>query len=169
MEIFQNLCGLVTANLQEMLLVGAIMVSAIIVFIGVLKPVLFNRIACKALRKAALASADVVFSFAAVAVYFALYHFPFTYYVHTSVALTVACIVAYWLYENTSLRTLIDKLGSLALKKVSRVVSALVSDGADSVDIEKEIKKAADEIKVTAKKQLKSAKQSKKDKELENL
>lgn len=169
----ENVIELVKANYQELLTVGAIMVSAIIIFIGILKPILFNKIACKPLRKALLALADVVFSFAATAIYFLIEGWTWENYWIASGAVTIACIVVYWLYENTCFRNLIEKLGWLAIKKFGTVFS-LIAEGANAAKVETQIKTASRELKATAQTELKNTVKSltissQKDKELKNL
>ena len=145
------------------------MVSAIIVFIGILKPILFNRIKCKPLRKFLLGLSDVVFSFAAVAIYYAIEGFTWENYVWASVGVSVLCILAYWLYETTPLRATMDAIGNFTIKKVINV-AFFAFNNVEKEQILAEIDKAKSEIQSTAKNELKSATSNlKKDKELEKL
>lgn len=153
---------------QEMIIVGAIMVSAIIVFIGILKPLIFNRIPWKPLRKFVLSLSSIVFSFGATALYYVIESINiWDYYIHSSVAVSLLCIFTYWLYENfTCLRDLIDKIGKMAIKKIFKVASVLYEDK----DIKYEIEKAKNELKAETQNEIKKASKSlKKDKDLENL
>lgn len=169
MEILQTLWEMVRANYQEYLIVGAIMVSAVIVFIGILKIALFNRIQCKLVRKVLLAFSNILFSFGATAIYFVIEHFTWQYYVHASIVVSVACILTYWLYENTCLRDLIDKIGSLTIKKFFNV-ALMWFNKSEKDEIEAEVKKVTKELKAATEKELKKAKKSVKfDKELANL
>jgi hypothetical protein len=151
------------------LIAGVIMVSAITVLIGILKPLLFNRIPWKPLRRACLAFANVGLCFGATAVWFAIKHFSFGIYLHSAIMVSLLSILWYWFYENTCLRDLIATIGRLTLRKVAMIV-AKIFNGDDIKEIEKEVKIVAEELKSTAKKQIKSAtKNIKTDKELKNL
>lgn len=164
-----GLLELIKNNYHECIVVGAIMVSAIIVFIGIMKPLLFNKITCKPLRKVLLAFSDVFFSFVATFIYFVLKGWTFENYLVASVGVTLSCIVAYWFYENTCLRDLIDKIGSIVVKKAINILLVMFTEDEKS-EIEKEIKKASEEIKKSARQSLISTTtQRKKDKELNNL
>ena len=127
MEHLKTIAQMVCAQWQDLAVIGAIMVSAIIVFIGILKPLVFNRIPWQPLRKFVLSFANVFFSFVATALYFA-----------------------------------IDKFATIA---------KMILNNKDTKAIETEIKKATNELKATAKAELKSArkKNNKNDKEWENL
>ena len=82
-------------NINDILLCGVIMVSAIIVAIGLLKPILFNKIANKHLRKTALALTNVAACCVTVLVYFLICGISLDYYVMAAVSLSVSCIVTY--------------------------------------------------------------------------
>lgn len=170
MEVFQDFFAFVQTNFSEMIVVGAIMVSAIIVFIGLLKPLIYNRIPWKPLRKFVLALSNVAFSFGATAIYYLIEHIEvWDYYIHASVATSLLCIITYWLYENTCLRDLIDKIGSVTIKKIVKI-GTMFCDDKDKKEIEAEVEKVKAELKSTTKAELKKASKSvKKDKELENL
>ena len=154
---------------KNLLLLGVIMVSAITVLVGILKPLMFDRIKWKPLRRACLAFTNVGLCFASVAVTFFLKHFDFSLYLHSAVATSLLSIVWYWFYENTCLRDLIHKIGKFALNKTYSVVKNFF-DCKEFEKLEKEIAIATEEIKANTKKELKSAsKNAKTDKELKNL
>ena len=155
---------------RELAVAGAIMVSTIIVFMGILKPLVFNRIPYKAVRKSALAFSNIFLSFVATAIYFVIRDINWELYVLASLVTSVACIVTYWLYENTHLREGIHKVGELAIDKIAYVAKLALS-GKNTKTIDAEIKKATEELKATAKAELKlhPKKSKNKDKELENL
>ena len=153
------------ANIKEMLLYfGAhyndiivavvIMVSAIIVAIGLLKPILFNKIANKDLRRTALAGSNVAASFLSAFIYFMTEGWDFKYYCVSAVCLAVCCIVTYWLYENTCLRNLIGVIGTLALRKMFNILS-LAATNDDVNAVKAEIKSATEQLKATTKQELK--------------
>lgn len=165
-ETFLDFYG---ADWKNLFLLGVIMVSAITVFIGILKPLLFNRIKWKPLRKSCLAFTNVALCFASVAVTFYFKKFDFSLYLHSAIATSALSIISYWFYENTHLRTGIHALGMFTLKKVYNVFTKFFSEG-DVEELKNEITVAFDEIKDNAKKEIKStAKKKKTDNELKNL
>lgn len=157
------------ANYHDIIVCGLIMVSAIIVGIGLLKPIIFNKIKNKHIRKAALALSNVAACFLTVLVYFLVQGWGFTYYFPAAVGLSVSCIITYWFYENTCLRNLIGTVGNLVLQKVLKVsVVAITSDDVNAVKTE--LKKAGDELKAHTKQELKkAAAKTKEDKDLTGL
>lgn len=160
-------------NRQELAIWGSAIVSAIIVLIGIMKPFVYNKIPNKEIRKYVLAFSSVAMSFAFTAVYFLIEAINWRWYVIGSVLVSIACIVTtYWLYENTPLRRGIQKLGLLVIDRIARIAKkAIVANDFD--EIEKEIKTATEEIKKTAKKELKLSSNTKqvhkKERDLENL
>lgn len=157
-------------NLHNIFVYTVIMVSAIIVAIGLLKPVLFNKIKSKQLRKATLAFSNVALCFLSIFfVYIANHWWDFKYYVAVSTALSIACIVTYWFYENTCLRNLIATIGKIALRKLGNVAIVAINS-TDIEEIKTEAKKATAEIKAKTESKLKkTTTQAKKDKDLEGL
>lgn len=148
---------------------GVIMVSAIIVLIGILKPILFNRIPWKPLRKACLAFTNVALCFASVAVWYWIENIVFDFYWQTSIAISCFSIVVYWLYENTCLRDLIGKVGKLTLGKVGNII-CLAFEGKNTEEIQKEIKTTGAYLKSETQKEISYVtKQVKPDNELKNL
>lgn len=161
--------ALLMGNLKENIITGVIMVSAIIVFIGLLKPLLFDRIKCKPLRKAAIAFSDIVVCLAATAVAFWVNGLSFGYYLYAAIVVFLATIVVYWFYENTCLRNLIQKIGSIMLTKAAQIATGFLTDK-EKKDLKTELNSAKQEIKKTLKNELHSASPKKKsDKELSNL
>ena len=154
---------------QDIIVSVIIMVSAIIVAIGLLKPLLFNKIPNKHVRKAVLALTNVVACFGTVCVYFLINGFTFEHYLTASVALSVFCIITYWLYENTCLRNLIGLLGGIVLRKVLKAsVFAVTTDDINAVKTE--LKKTGSELKSLTKTELKKASSKiKEDKDLKGL
>ena len=157
------------ANYSDIIVCVVIMVSAIIVAIGILKPILFNKITNKHVRKAALAFSNVAACFLAALVYFLVRDWNFDYYVLASIALSVSCIVTYWLYENTNLRGLIGLIGNIVLRKMLNVgLFALTTDDVNAV--QKELKNTSTLLKGQTKVELKkAATKIREDKDLRNL
>ena len=148
---------------------GVIMVSAIIVLIGILKPLLFNRIPWKPLRKACLAFTNVALCFAGVAIWYWIENIVFDFYWQTSIAISCFSIIVYWLYENTCLRDLIGKVGKLTLGKVGNVI-CLAIEGKDEDTIKKEIELSRESLKKATKEEITLVTHKvKTDNELKNL
>ena len=157
------------ANFQDIFLYVVLMVSAIIVTIGLLKPLLYNKIKCKELRKVALAFSNVALCFIAALIVFVLEGWNFDHYIAASIVLAVTSIVIYWLYENTCLRNLIATIGNIVLRKFGSV-ALLTMEKQDINEIKTEAKKAVTELKAQTSKELKkTAKTIKEDKDLKGL
>lgn len=166
-ELFTNVMANVRDYYPELILVGAIMVCSIIFIVGAMKPVLFNKIANKQLRKFLLALSDVVGAFAATAIYFVAKGINWQYYWIASAITTVATVFVYWLYECTPCRSVIDKIGTIAIKKIVKMGLVLFTEN-EKYKVEKELGKLATELKNEAINELgKSAKYA--DKELNKL
>lgn len=157
------------ANFQDILVSVIIMVSAIIVAIGVLKPVIKKKITNKYIRKVVLFFGNIAACFLAALVYFLTEDWNLDYYFLAAIALTVCSIVTYALYEHTCLRELIGLVGSLALSKAGGVFKlALTTD--DTEKVRSEIKNATAQLKTTTKQELKKTANSiKVDKDLKGL
>ena len=157
------------ANYQDIIVCGLIMVSAIIVAIGLLKPLLFNKIPNKHIRKVALALSNVAACFLTVLVYFLICGISLENYLTAAIALSLACIVTYWFYENTCLRNLIGVVGGIVLKKVLKVsLFALSTEDVEAVKTE--LKKTGAELKAFTKQELKKTSTTvKEDKDLKKL
>lgn len=164
----QKLFAYAQENWNNFFISGVIMVSAITVFIGILKPLLFNRIPWKPLRRACLAFTNVGLCFASTAMFFFVEHMNYDIYWHNAISLSVFSIVCYWFYENTCLRDLIEKIGKFTLKKIWEMLTRIFN-GAEIKEIEKEITLVSEELKANTKKELKSAKKPITDKELDKL
>ena len=165
----ETILNLVKEYCVDMFYSALIMTSCIIVLIGLLKPILFNKITCKPLRKAILAFSNVALSFVSTAICFFVKNMTFEFYWQASIGTAIFSILCYWLYENTCLRNLIEKIGKMVLKKLSTLGLELFT-AEEKVELEKEIKLAVEEIENKTKKEVKLATAKKKsDKELENL
>lgn len=149
---------MVIADWQNFLLGGIVIVSAIIVAIGMLKPLIANNISNKHAKKAIYAALDVVFAFAATALQFWVTTMSFEHYVIASLAHLVLTVFVYWLYENTSLRDAIHKIGSFALSRTSNVIFKNVT-ASNSIDtLKKELsRETLPELKEKAHKEIGSA------------
>lgn len=142
------------AHYNDILLAVVIMVSSVIVAIGLLKPLAFNKIKNKYIRKAALAFSNVLGCFVSAFVYFLTEGWNLDYYLLAALALSAVCIVTYWFYENTCLRNLIELVGSLALRKtLSLAHLALTTD--DVKTVEAEYNNAKAQLKASTKTELK--------------
>ena len=146
LEYIQTVAAQIGDHINDIFLRGVTMVSAIIVAIGLLKPLIFDKIPNKHVRKVALALTNVAACWATVLVYFVVCGYGFDYYVLASTALSVSCIITYWLYENTCLRNLIGLIGGMVLKKLLGFFSFAASDN-DKEAIKAELIKTGEEIK----------------------
>ncbi len=165
LEQITNIFALFMSNFTENVLTGVTMVSAIIVFIGLMKPLLFDKIQFKPLRKAAIALSCVASCFIATAVTFWAYGIAFSYYLHASAAVFVFTVIVYWFYENTCLRNLLKKIGTIVLSKIYKTASNILSKN----DVEA-VKAEVKAVKAEIKQELKLGKSKvKTDKELKNL
>lgn len=147
---------LVTEHFNNIIVYGFMIASAIIVAIGLLKPILFNKIPNKNIRKVALAFSNVALCFISVLVIFLIKGWNFEYYIATATALSVGCIVTYWFYENTCLRNLIGTVGNIALKKLASI-AFIVFTKDDINELKTEVDKITKELKEDTKNALKKA------------
>lgn len=151
---FKNMLFYFGAHHNDIILAVVIMVSAIIVAIGLLKPIAFNKIQNKHIRKVALSFSNVIGCFITAFIYFLINGWAFKYYFLAALCLSVCCIVIYWFYENTCLRNLINVVGTIAIRKaLSLAKIALTTDEVDQVKAE--FKNASLQLKATAKQELK--------------
>ena len=170
LETLKEVLALFSGNAKDNIITGVIMVSAIIVFIGLLKPLLFDRIKVKAFRKTAIALSEIAICLSATAIAFWVNHFNFHYYLYASAGLFVATVITYWFYENTCLRNLIHKVGSIALGKIYGVAVGLLKPRTNA-EIKTEIKNVQADIKNAVRNELApiAKKAQIHDKELNNL
>lgn len=110
-------------NIETMLPMVIMMVSALIVFVGMLKPILFNKITNKPVRCVLLSLTSVGLAYASVAIVYLIKGYSFDHYLVAASVYCAVVIVAYWLYENTQLRAGIHKIGSFVLEKVFGVIA----------------------------------------------
>ena len=156
-------------NYYDIFVSAVIMVCGIIMAIGVFKPILFNRIKSKHIRKTVLAFSSVALCFVCIAVTFFVKGYDFKNYVAVSCLLSGCTIVTYWLYENTNLRGLIETIGNIVLRKLGNIALSLLSKD-EIEEIKAEVKKATAELKATTEAELKkTTTQMKNDKDLLGL
>ena len=118
--MFWKMINLFCNNYEILMTAGVIMASMIIVLIGALKPILFDKITNKTLRGAVLSWSSVLCSFAFVALAFWIKQIPFEYYWFSAIVFSGFEVVVYWLYENfTQARKGIKNLGEFLWKKVA--------------------------------------------------
>ena len=115
--MIETVFNVVLADPLKYLTMAVIMVSALIVFLGLIKPYVFDKIPNKYARKTALGFASIGLSFACVAICFAIEEYDFAYYLLASGVFSFFTIIVYWFYEFTNLRTLIHWVGSFVLQK----------------------------------------------------
>lgn len=132
--MIKDLVGIFMNMQEEIVTAVIIMVSAVIVFMGILKTVLFNRIKNKHIRCVALSLTSVVLMYGAVAICFVINDYNFRWFWLCGTAVTIAMIVTYWLYENTQLRTGIHAIGSYVIKKLFGKIVTKVNDVAQGTE-----------------------------------
>lgn len=166
------------ANWERTLVGGAIVISSLIVFLGALKPILFDRIKNKDVRGTLLFVTSLVLVLPFTAVYLVMYRLIygvnfFEYYWVTCIALMPATVFVYSLYEHTHLRNIIQKIGEKTWEKILVVLCAKVVEDENKKTHEKLIsasKELKDFTKATLKNTAKSVLDSKKtDNEFNNL
>lgn len=133
--MIKELFGIFMNLKDEIVTAVIIMVSAVIVLMGILKTVLFNRIKNKHLRCVALSFTSIALMFVAVAICFAINDYNFRWFWLCGALVSVAMIVTYWLYENTQLRTLIHAIGSFVINKLFKAVATKFSDVAAGTEL----------------------------------
>ena len=128
LEIFMN-------NKEEIVTAVLVMVSTVIVLMGILKRVVFNKISNKAWRRVALSFSSLALMFATVAIYFVINDINFKWFLPCGSLVCVAMIVTYWFYENTQAREGIHKIGSFVINTLVAKFTAKVKVVADSTEL----------------------------------
>ena len=170
LDTLMTMCYLFGTYYADIIPMVVIMVSAIIVVIGFLKPFTFDKIKNKEMRRAALALTNIGANFLATLFYFLGKGWNFKYYVLASIAMTFCTIITYYIYETVpGARNFIGGLGKSAIYKVFNVgLIAVTTDDANTV--KDEIKNATVQLKATTKQELKkTASAIKVDKDLKGL
>lgn len=120
---------------QEVIVTAVIiMISTVIVLMGILKRLVFNRIKSKALRCVALSFTSLALVYAATAIYFAINVIDFKWFLPCGTLICIAMIVTYWFYENTQARAGIHKIGSFVITTLFAKILAKVKGVADSTE-----------------------------------
>lgn len=133
--MFEFYLKILLANWKRALVGGVIVVSAIIVLMGILKTGVINKIKNKLVRKVVLAFGSIALVLPCTALYFVGDGINFDHYWLGCAMNAVAVILTYWLYENTALRNLIHKIGSVTLGKfVKYIANRIVSNGTSADD-----------------------------------
>ena len=145
-------------------LVAVAMVSALIVFLGAIKPYVFDKIPNKTVRGSALFFSSILLSFITVAIAFWVKDWNFGYYIYASAGFSVWTVFVYSLYEYTRFRKFIHWIGELVWAKIVPIFRK-----GDKEEIKKELEKALEEMKKEAKKNGKGIAKAKHDKELDNV
>jgi cytochrome c biogenesis factor len=149
---------------QNLLSIAFIMVSALIVFLGALKPFLFNKIPNKNLRGSALFFSSILLSFVFTAGAFWVKDWNFDYYLWVASLFSLWTIVVYALYEYTRLRALIELIGGFAWNKILGIFRK------DNANVKEELNSALTELTAITKKETKAvAVKVKHDNELDNV
>lgn len=163
-----NFFNLVVGNLQSVLTMTVVCVCSTVVVLGLIKG-LFDYIKIKGIRRFALAIASLLLLFPVYGVGFWFARVSYEYYMYWVLVSMPIVVLFYWLYEVTSLRDLIKKIGEHTLKKVGVFLCADVVDKANK-DAKEKLIAANKEIKDYTQTEIKSALSSKnKDDELDEV
>lgn len=134
MKVFKDLIEIFLRNPEEISTAVIIMVSAVIVFMGILKRAVFNRIKSKSWRCVALSFSSLAIMYATVAIYFVINTVDFKWFLPCGTLVCFAMIVTYWFYENTQARAGIHKIGSFVLGKVWKAIVSKVNTVAEGTE-----------------------------------
>lgn len=157
LETLKIMFHLFLERYNDILLMVAIMVSAIIALIGFFKPFVFNRIKNEDWRRTILGAMNVAMSFVFALGYFLVKGWNFRYYVLASIALSLCCIFTYWLYETVPyVRKIVGGIGTAAIRKIFNV-SLLAATNDDANAVKAEVKNGIVEVKAFTKAELKTA------------
>ena len=170
LDTLATMCRLFGTYYTDIIPMVIIMVSAIIVAIGFLKPFIFDKIKNKDLRRAVLALVNVGANFIASFLYFLGKGWNLKYYVLASLAMTVCSILTYYVYETVpGMRKFIGGIGNAAIGKIFNV-GLLAATSASAEDIKAEIKNGTAELKANVRQDVKTVlRKVKVDKDLKNL
>lgn len=157
----KNFFHLLFTQGQEYLWIGVLMVSAIIVLIGIIKPKTFDKIKNQTIRSIALSLASIAMCFAGTAITFWTKGISFQYFVISAMVVSVFMVLTYWAYAQLGFKKLIHWIGAKALGKFFGILSS----AKDIEEFKAQISYLPTEIKSATKK----AKDTTTDKELKNL
>lgn len=132
--MFEEFFSLAWQDKERFVTAVLVMVSAVIVFMGILKSLLLNKIPNKEVRGVVLSFASLALMFGATAILFLCYTIDWQYYVAFSAVNCGAMIITYWLYENTKLRLAIHTIGSVVLEKISNAIVSKVNSVAKNTE-----------------------------------
>lgn len=122
-------------NYETIVWVSTIMVSAMIVAIGFLKKIFFNKvIKSDSLRDAVLSTVNIIASFGTVAVTFWIKGITFDYYWFAATAFCVYSVFVYWLYTHTKAKKGIQKLGEFVWGKIAVAIADKVNSIAENTN-----------------------------------
>lgn len=158
MDWMYQLLELFTSNWNTIVLGGLIVVGVVIFLMGTLKPVLFDKISNKGLRKTLLSLFSIILVFPATVVWMVSKGwewnwglFWFLYCLNS-----IQTIVVYWFYEGTHLREALHLLGK---KTIVKWISAIF--------VNKDLTSVSDKVDSYAEETLAQSKY--KDEDLKNL
>ena len=136
--VMQNQEGFITAVI--------IMVSTVIVFMGILKGAIFDRIPNKAVRRIVVFLTSIGVMFGATAILFVVNPISWDFYLPFAVTNNLAMIIVYCIYEVTSakdgvhnlnakLKNGIKKIGTFVLGKIFNNIVTKVNDVAQGTEV----------------------------------
>lgn len=135
------------AHWKTLLWGGFVLVSAVIVILGGLKKLVFDRIHNKLVRKVLLAFTSIALAFAATAIAFWVKGFEFKLYPIAGATVSVATIVIYWFYENTGLRNFIHFVGNNTVVKFIKALAKAITDNEkDPEELKQDLKEIPEQV-----------------------
>lgn len=160
--MFWEMVNLFCINCKTLITIGIIMACMLIVLIGSLKPLVFNKISNKHLRGALLSLTNVIGAFAFVAVAFWVKGITFDYYWFTAICFCILSVFLYWAYENlTQARAGIHKLGSFMWRKILPIIRNKIDLLIAGLNDTKQLTNMVDNfVNTTPKKEKKNTKKS---------
>lgn len=162
--MLNRMVNIFLADWLNISIIAFIMVSALIVFLGFLKPFTFDKIKNKYVRKTSLYFSSIVLSFALTAVTFWVKDWNFVYYWIASGGFAVYTVFVYSLYEGTNLKPLVHFVGG---KVWDRITGIKISGNKD--ELKQELNTILDDLTKSTKNTLGVEKKTiKHDKELDN-
>lgn len=133
--MIQKVFDIFMSKPDEIITAVIIMVSAVIVLMGILKRVLFNRIKRKSIRCVALSFSSLALMYLTTAVYFLINTVDFQYFLPCGTAICFVMIITYWFYENTQARAGIHRIGSFVLSKITKAIVSKVNTVAEGTEV----------------------------------
>jgi hypothetical protein len=143
MDWMYQLLELFTSNWNTVMLGGLVVVGVVMFLMGLLKPVVFDKITNKGVRKTVLSITSLILVFPATIVWIISKGWEWNWAVFW-LLYTLNCIqtiVVYWLYEGTHIREALQLLGK---KTIVKWISAIAM-GRELTSVSESVDKYAED------------------------